>query len=102
MRLPVLGLSLYLLTTLSACTSLTPQDRTVAQDFGLAAGAFTAWGIRFKYSPKFKQEGDKPERHTYLGLGLNLPRIFGKESVAGTVFKYYQVPSTYVATDNQF
>lgn len=61
MRLPILGLSLLMALTGSGCSSLSPQDRTVAQDFGLAAGAFTAWGVTkwdwFKYSPKFKQEG---------------------------------------------
>ena len=45
---------------------------------------------------------DKPERHTYVGVGLNLPRILGKDSVAGTFFSYYQMPKTYVATDNKF
>lgn len=45
---------------------------------------------------------DIPERHTYVGVGLNLPRIFGKETVAGKFFQYYQVPHTYVAADQQF
>ncbi|MFM2320605.1 MAG: hypothetical protein RLZZ215_3226, partial [Pseudomonadota bacterium] len=45
---------------------------------------------------------DKPERHTYVGVGLNLPRIFGKDTPVGTFFKYYQPPHTYLATDNQF
>lgn len=267
MRLPILCISLLTLTSLSGCASLqTPQDRAVARDFGIAAGAFTAWGVTkwdwFKYSPVFKKEGwfgpdthaggadktghlymsylltegllwdfkrqqvnnpegkaalaamgamtlieigdatsskygfsgedlvsdalgvgaswwlsknpewgdridlrmeywpspgfsgkydaaadysgmkhlvaikgdgfqrlkgtpleylelqagyytrgfrtydkghwDKPERHTYVGVGLNLPRIFGKDTVAGTLFKYYQPPHTYVDVDNQF
>ncbi len=45
---------------------------------------------------------DTPERHTYVAVGLNLPRIFGKESVAGTFFKYYQPPNTYVEADKKF
>ena len=267
MRLPILCSSLLTLTSLAGCASLqTPQDRAVARDFGIAAGACTAWGVTkwdwFKYPPVFKNEGwvgpdthaggadktghlytsylltegllwdfkrqqvnnpedkaalaamgamtlieigdatsskygfsgedlvsdalgvgaswwlsknpewgdridlrmeywpspgfsgkydaaadysgmkhlvaikgdgfqrlkgtpleylelqagyytrgfrtydkghwDKPERHTYVGVGLNLPRIFGKDTVAGTLFKYYQPPHTYVDVDNQF
>lgn len=45
---------------------------------------------------------DVPERHLYVGLGLNLPRIFGTESAAGTFFKYYQPPNTYIEADRSF
>ncbi len=45
---------------------------------------------------------DIPERHAYIGLGLNLPRIFGKDTAAGTFFKYYQPPNTYIEADHRF
>ncbi len=45
MRLPSLSLSILTLLMIGGCTHLSPPDRVVARDFGLAAGAFTAWGL---------------------------------------------------------
>lgn len=45
---------------------------------------------------------DTPERHVYVGVGLNLPRIFGHDTVAGKFFQYYQPPHTYVEADHEF
>ncbi|HPE61588.1 MAG: DUF2279 domain-containing protein [Thiothrix sp.] len=45
---------------------------------------------------------DTPERHLYIGIGPNLPRIFGKDTTPGTFFRYYQPPKTYLEVKNTF
>lgn len=70
---------------------------TPLEFFEIQAGYYTR-GFRSYDEGHF----DKPTRHTYVGLGLNLPRILGKDSALGTFFQYYQPPNTYLEADHEF
>jgi len=37
-------------------------------------------------------EQEVPTRHTYIGLGISLPVLLGKNSIAGKAFSYVQLP----------
>ncbi|PLX88844.1 MAG: hypothetical protein C0618_03450 [Desulfuromonas sp.] len=39
------------------------------------------------------------ERHLYAGVGLSLPEVFSGVPILPSIFKYYQPPKTYLATD---
>lgn len=37
------------------------------------------------------------QRNSYVGIGINMAKLFGKDQRFSRVFEYYQVPGTYVA-----
>jgi len=47
-------------------------------------------------------EQEKPTRHTYLGLGLSLPVIAGKNTKFGKLLSYVQPPGFNLEVDKQF
>jgi len=47
-------------------------------------------------------EQEVPTRHTYIGLGISLPVLLGKNSIAGKAFSYVQLPGLNVEADHQF
>lgn len=54
------------------------------------------------YSRGFETHRPDRERDIYVGVGLNLSRLFEKAGLgkAGKVFHYYQPPHTYLSLDN--
>ncbi len=47
-------------------------------------------------------EEDRPTRHTYVGLGISLPVLAGKNSKAGKILSYIQPPGFYLEADKEF
>lgn len=65
----------------------------------LQAGYYTR-GFRARYD---KGHFDTPERHAYVGLGLNLPRLFENKAPKVSKFlEYYQPPNTYLEAKHTF
>jgi len=56
------------------------------------------------YTRGFRSFDDQssPSRHAYVGIGLSLPAIAGKNSKLGTVLKYVQPPGFYLQQDKKF
>lgn len=44
----------------------------------------------------------KPSRHTYVGLGISLPVLAGKNTKLGKILSYVQPPGFYLEADNPF
>lgn len=47
-------------------------------------------------------EEDQPTRHTYVGLGVSLPVLAGKNTRIGKILSYVQPPGFYLEADKQF
>jgi len=47
-------------------------------------------------------EQSSSSRHAYVGIGLSLPALAGKDSKLGTVLKYIQPPGFYLEHDKEF
>jgi hypothetical protein len=55
------------------------------------------------FAEGFEEEEAYRERTIYMGLGVNLSRVFRKKSRAlSTIFTYYQMPYTYLPLEKSF
>lgn len=69
--------------------------KTPLRWFELQAGYYTR-GFR-----TFDEQSGR-SRHTYLGLGISLPVLAGKNSKVGKLLSYVQPPGFYIEADHQF
>lgn len=69
--------------------------RTPLRWFELQAGYYTRGFRTF-------DEQDSASRHGYLGLGISLPVLAGKNTLPGKLLSYIQPPGFYVQMDKQF